>query len=197
MIGRKLPQTDEAAEERYNVELLRRVAEGDQTAFAAFYDRLSPILYGVALRLMNDVGEAEDVLQDGFTYIWRRSRSYDPSRSSTFAWAVMIVRNKAIDRLRVRQRVERLQQSISLSEAEMPDLDDQSSVEPMLRERRTQVRAALAQVSPEQRQALEMSFFSGLSHDQIAAQLGAPLGTVKARIRRGLLHLRQIFQRSV
>jgi RNA polymerase sigma-70 factor, ECF subfamily len=88
MIDRKITQTDEAAEERHNVELLRRVAEGDQAAFAALYDRLSPILYGVAFRMMNDAAEAEDVLQDGFTYIWRRAGSYDPSLSSTFAWAV-------------------------------------------------------------------------------------------------------------
>jgi RNA polymerase sigma-70 factor (ECF subfamily) len=108
----------------------------------------------------------------------------------------MIVRNKAIDRLRMRQRVERLQQRMTSFEGVTPERDDESALEPFLRERRAQVRAALIEVPPEQRQALELSFFSDLTHEQIAAQLGAPLGTIKARIRRGLLRLRQIFQQS-
>jgi len=196
MIGRKMTPAMDEATERYNIELLQRIGKGDQAAFAAFYDRLVPILYGVAFRMMNDAAEAEDVLQDGFSYIWRQASTYDQNLSSTFAWAIMIVRNKAIDRLRMRQRVERLQQRITSFEGVTPERDDESAFEPFLRERRAQVRAALIEVPPEQRQALELSFFSDLTHEQIAAQLGAPLGTIKARIRRGLLRLRQIFQQS-
>jgi len=185
------------ADEQYNVELLRRVAQGDNVAFAALYDRLSPILYSMALRMMNDAGEAEDVLQDGFIYIWRRASAFEPGRSSSFAWAVMIVRNKAIDRLRVRQRGERLQERVTSSRELFSDRDDLSALEPFLRERKAQVQSALSEVSPEQRQALQLSFFSELTHEQIAAQLGAPVGTIKARIRRGLLQLRQVFQRDI
>lgn len=197
------PQVDlayeavDAVEEQYNVELIRRVAQGDDAAFAALYDRFSPILYGMALRMMNDAGEAEDVLQDGFTYIWRRASAFDPSRSSLFAWLAMIVRNKAIDKLRVRQRGERLQERVTSFTEEFSDRDERSALEPLLRESRVQLQSALAEVSDEQRQALELSFFSGLTHEQIAAQLKAPLGTIKARIRRGLLRLRQLFQRDI
>lgn len=185
------------ADEQYNVELLRRVAQGDNVAFAALYDRFSPILYGMAFRMMNDAGEAEDVLQDGFIYIWRRASAFDPSRSSSFAWAVMIVRNKAIDKLRIRQRGERLHERVTSFPELFSDRDEQSALEPILRERRAQVQSALSEVSPEQREALQLSYFSELTHEQIAAQLGAPLGTIKARIRRGLLQLRQVFQRDI
>ena len=184
-------------EEQYNVELIRRVAKGDACAFASLYDRLSPVLYGMALRIMNDAGDAEDVLQDGFLYIWRQANAFDPGRGGSFAWAVMIVRNKAIDKLRVRQRGERLQERVTSFPELFSDRDEQSALEPVLRERQSEVRSALAEVSPEQRQALELSYFSGLTHEQIAARLGAPLGTVKARIRRGLLRLREVFRRGI
>ena len=184
-------------EEQYNVELIRRVANGDEAAFASLYDRLSPVLYGTALRIMNDAGEAEDVLQDGFLYIWRQANAFDPSRGSFFAWVVMIVRNKAIDKLRVRQRGERLYERVTSFPELFSDRDEQSALEPVLRERQSEVRSALSEVSPEQRQALELSYFSGLTHEQIAARLGAPLGTVKARIRRGLLRLREVFRRGI
>jgi len=184
-------------EEQYNVELIRRVAKGDAGAFASLYDRLSPVLYGMALRIMNDAGEAEDVLQDGFLYIWRQASAFDPGRGSSFAWVVMIVRNKAIDKLRVRQRGERLHERVTSFPELFSDRDEQSALEPVLRERQSEVRSALSEVSPEQRQALELSYFSGLTHEQIAARLGAPLGTVKARIRRGLLRLREVFRQGI
>ena len=184
-------------EAQYNAELLRRVSQGEEMAFAALYDRFSPSLYGMAFRMMNDAAEAEDVLQEGFAYIWRRASTFDSTKSTAFAWAAMIVRNKAIDKLRVRRRGERLQERVTGSQEFFAAQDDYSALEPLLRERRAQVQSALAEIAPEQRQALELSYFSGLTHEQIAAQLGAPLGTVKARIRRGLLRLRQLFQRGV
>ena len=184
-------------EDQYNAELLRRIALGDEAALATLYDRFSPVLYGLALRIMNDVTEAEDVVQEAFIYIWCRAGSFDSTRSSAIAWAVMIVRNKAIDKLRVRLRGERLRERVDSFPESFPNRDDQSAQEPLFRERRTEVLAALSAVPPEQRQALELAFLSGLTHEQIAAQLGTPLGTIKARIRRGLLRLRQVFQREI
>jgi len=170
--------------------LINRIAEGDDSAFDALYKRFSPSLYGMAYRIMNDAKEAEDVLQEGFTYIWRKASTYDPIRSSPFAWAVMITRNKAIDRLRVRQRLEKLREKVTSEESFYPDKDETSAEEPTLRERGVLVRSALQQIPLEQRQALELSFFGGLTHEQIAERLDTPLGTIKARIRRGLLRLR-------
>ena len=186
---------DEA--DQYNVDLVRRIAQGDQSAFALFYNRLSPVLYGVAFRMMNDHSDAEDVLQEGMAYIWRKANSFDASRSSAFAWAAMIVRNKAIDKLRARRRGERLRERVKGSSDLSSDQDDTSALEPLFREQRNQVRSVLSQISPDQREALELSYFSGLTHEEIAAHLGAPLGTVKARIRRGVLQLRKLFQREV
>jgi len=180
--------------QQYEIELIQRIANGDQTAFAALYDRLSPILYSMALRMMNDAIEAEDVLQDGFVYIWQRANTFDASRGSPISWAITIVRHKAIDRLRVRLRGERLRERASASPELASDKDDQSALEPFLRERRAQVKSALAQLPGEQREALQLAFFSGLTHQQIAAKIATPLGTVKARIRRGLLQLRQLLQ---
>src|SRR5689334_9201700 len=97
-------------ESKLEAGLLSRIADGDQSAFTTLYQRLSSSLYGLAYRMMNDAKEAEDVLQEGFTYIWRKAETFDPTRSTPYAWAVMIVRNKAIDRLRVRQRGERLRE---------------------------------------------------------------------------------------
>jgi RNA polymerase sigma-70 factor (ECF subfamily) len=185
------------AENQYSIDLLRRVAEGDEAAFAVLYERFSPVLYGVAFRMMNDAGEAEDVLQEGLNYMWRRANQFDPSRSSAFAWATMIVRNKAIDKLRIRLRGERLQERLNAFRDPDTSQGDTSALEPAFREERARVRSALAELSDDQRQALELSFFSGLTHEEIANQLGTPLGTVKARIRRGLLRLRQVLPPGV
>jgi RNA polymerase sigma-70 factor, ECF subfamily len=174
----------------FEAKLISQIAEGDDSAFTALYERFSSPLYGMAFRMMNDAKEAEDVLQEGFTYIWRKASSYDSSRSSPFAWAVMIVRNKAIDRLRVRQRLERLRDKVTTEGTFYQEKDEISANEPTIRERGALVRSALQQIPQEQRQALELSFFGGLTHEQIAERLATPLGTIKARIRRGLLRLR-------
>ena len=184
----------EKDDQQYEIELIQRIANGDQAAFAALYDRLSPILYSMALRMMNDASEAEDVLQDGFVYIWQRANTFDSSRGSPISWAITIVRHKAIDRLRVRLRGERLRERAGACPELASDKDDQSALEPFLRERRAQVKSALTQLPGEQREALQLAFFSGLTHQQIAAKIATPLGTVKARIRRGLLQLRQLLQ---
>jgi RNA polymerase sigma-70 factor, ECF subfamily len=181
-------------EHQYNADLVKLAANGDEAAFGVLYSRLAPALYGMAFRMMNDAKEAEDVLQEGFTYIWRKANTYDPGRSSAFAWAVMIVRNKAIDRLRARQRGERLREKVTSEAGLYADQVDTSAQEPVSRERKVQVREALQQIAPEQREAVELAFFSGLTHEQIAERLGTPLGTIKARIRRGLLRLRDCFE---
>jgi len=184
-------------EHQYNADLVKLAGNGDEAAFGILYSRLAPGLYGMAFRMMNDAKEAEDVLQEGFTYIWQKASNYDPSRSSAYAWAVMIVRNKAIDRLRARQRGDRLREKVTNESGFFAERDDSSAQVPLSRERNAEVREALKQIAPEQRQAVELAFFSGLTHEQIAEQLGAPLGTIKARIRRGLLRLRDFFQDGV
>jgi RNA polymerase sigma-70 factor (ECF subfamily) len=187
----------QVSENEFEARLISRIAEGDDSAFTALYGRYSSSLYGMAFRMMNDAKEAEDVLQEGFTYIWRKAASYDSSRSSPFAWAVMIVRNKAIDRLRVRQRLERLRDKVITEGTYYQEKDETSANEPSLRERGALVRSALQKIPQEQRQSLELSFFGGLTHEQIAERLATPLGTVKARIRRGLIRLRDLMDEDL
>jgi RNA polymerase sigma-70 factor (ECF subfamily) len=172
-----------------NTELLSRIAQGDEAAFARFYDQFAHGLYSLVYKILNDEKETEDVLQEGFTQIWKKAATYDGNRSSAFTWAVMIMRNKAIDHIRSRQRQSRVVEEAALEFSHNPDLQEDDGV--FQNEKRTIVQAALNKIPQDQRQAIELAFFSGLTQMQIAEKLGEPLGTVKARIRRGLLKLRE------
>ena len=182
------------ADREFDAQLLARTAAGDEPAFATLYDRFAPGLFSMIVKMTRDEKEAEDVLQEGFSHIWRRAATYDPARSSPFTWAVMILRHKAIDRLRVRQRLERTLEKATVEFAHFPEADEVSAGEAGRHDDGAQVRAALAQIPEEQRRAVELAFFGGLTHEQIAEQLATPLGTIKARIRRGLLRLRDVLK---
>lgn len=170
-------------------EILALVATGDEAAFARLYDRFAPPLYSLVFRILNDAKESEDVLQEGFVQIWNRAPKYDASRSSPFTWSVIILRSKAIDRLRARQRQFRLIEAAA-PEAEIARETAETS-RSVHNDERSQVVWALGQLGEEQRQAIELAFFGGLTQVEISGRLGEPLGTVKARIRRGLLRLRE------
>src|ERR1700722_16083381 len=133
--ARGMTNPAQESDNEFAARLIDRIAEGDASAFDALYERFSRSLYGMAYRMMNDPKEAEDVLQEGFTYIWRKAATYDRNRSSPFAWAVMIMRKKAIDRLRVRQRLEKLREKVTAEESLYPEKDEVSANEPTMRER--------------------------------------------------------------
>ncbi len=174
-------------------QLIQRVAQGDQDAFGALYDRLSKPLFSLALQMLGDPADAEDTLQEICVQIWRRAASYDPARSSVFSWAVMMTRSKSIDRLRARGRRQRVVAGSTDEFEDAPEAasDLESAADTSAKhDDAGRVRSALQKLPGEQRQALEMAFFSDMTHAEIAEQNGEPLGTVKARIRRGLLRLR-------
>ncbi len=188
--SRRMTKPDRESENELEAQLIARIADGDESAFVALYERFAGSLYAMAQRILHDTKEAEDVLQEGFTYIWRKAPTFDPNRSSPFAWAVMVTRNKAIDRLRARQRLEKLRGKV-MDEGEYLYHDSISAAdESAIRDRARFVRSALRNLPEEQRQSVELAFFGGFTHEQIAERLGTPLGTIKARIRRGLLRLR-------
>ena len=174
-----------------DAEAIRRIRAGDRAAFLAFYDRAAPLLLAVAARILNDRREAEDVLQDVFAQIWQKSQGFDAELGSLTSWSCALTRNKAIDRIRATTRRRRLIEEIAIS-AEAAEQVPAASASEQLHgeERAARIRAALADLSPDQRQVIELAFFAGLSQSEIAARLGQPLGTVKARIRRGMLRLR-------
>jgi RNA polymerase sigma-70 factor (ECF subfamily) len=183
------------ARQQEDAALLGRMAEGDKAAFAALYDRFSRPLFSVALRVLREEAEAEDVVHDVFLTLWDKAADYTPDRGSAFGWAVTLTRNRAIDRVRMRRRrAELLDESAAeqlAPAAPVPHADDALAA----RETARSVRAAVSALPPEQQRALELAFFSGLTQQEIAARLQEPLGTVKARIRRGLLRLRDHFSR--
>ena len=174
-------------------EMIARVGRGDQRAFSALYDRLNGPLYSLALRMLGDAAEAQEALQDVFLQIWSRAGSYDPEQSSVFSWSVLLTRSRVIDRLRVRGRRLRI---VTDSDETLIESADASTAESAAdtvdkNEEAVRVRSMLNNLPSEQREAIELAFFTDLTHQEIAARLGQPLGTVKARIRRGLLKLRE------
>jgi len=175
-----------------DAETIRRIRAGDRAAFLEFYDRAAPLLLAVAARILNDRREAEDVLQDVFAQIWQKSHGFDAELGSLASWAVALARNKAIDRIRASTRRRRLIEEIAITAEAVEQTPDPSASEQLHGEERAgRIRAALADLSPDQRQAIELAFFAGLSQGEIAARLEQPLGTIKARIRRGMLRLRE------
>lgn len=180
---------DDAALE--HARLADQMARGDKNALARLYDLLSRPLYSLALRILNDPAEAQDVVQDVFLQLWNKAADYQPARGSYFSWAATLTRNRALDRVRMRKRRGEIIQESAADIAPAGDRDLDASDALWLREKAGAVRAALRDLPAEQRQAIELAFFGGYTQQQIAEQLGDPLGTVKARIRRGLLRLRE------
>jgi len=175
-------------------EMIERIGRGDQSAFSALYDRLSRPLYSLALRMLGDAGDAQDALQDVFLQIWSRAATYNPEQSTVFSWTVLLTRSRVIDRLRSRKR--RLRVVDSATGDEDADVADASTMESAAdtadkNDEAARVRSILNNLPSEQREAIELAFFGDLTHHEIAARLGEPLGTIKARIRRGLLKLRE------
>jgi len=170
--------------------LLQRITNGDQSAMAELYDLTSSLVFGLALRILGERMIAEDVVIEVYAQIWKQAQTYDPQRGSPLSWLLTMTRSRAIDALRARQRVRTVEplETATEAQAQTPSPEEVSTVA----ERRRVVSEALARLSAEQRQAIELAYFSDLSHSEIAEKLGQPLGTIKTRIRAGLLRLREL-----
>ena len=174
-------------------EHLSRIAEGDQEALKRLYDESSSLVYSLARRILSDEADAEEVTVDVFAQVWRTARTFEARRGSAASWLGTLARSRAIDRLRAhgtrRKKETPLNSAQSLRAA--ANLPDEESI---LAQERGLVRKALALLSPEQREAIELAYFGGLSHAELAARLRAPLGTVKTRIRLAMMKLRESLQ---
>ncbi len=167
-----------------------RCAGEDQTALAALYDESSSLVYALVLRMLGNTADAEEVTIDVYMQVWRTAGSYDGSRGSVTAWLLTLARSRAIDR--VRSRSGRMQHEREFPERfEVPACTASQEAETEGNERRRRVLAALATLTVEQREVVELAYFSGLSHSELAGKLGQPLGTVKTRIRLGMMKLRK------
>ena len=178
--------------ESRQAELIRGVAEGDNQALASLYDATSRTVYGLLLRILSDPSSAEEVLLDVYAQVWRQAASYCPERGRPLAWLTTIARSRAIDRLR-RERNEQ-QRAVPLDEAARAAGGESVEEEVMAGEVREVVRAALDALTPEQRDVIELAYYGGMSHSEIAAARGLPLGTVKTRTRLGLMRLREVLK---
>jgi len=170
--------------------LLVRVARGDEAALANLYDRLAPLAYGLALRIAGDSGLAQDAVQDAFLRVWDRAGVFDSGRGSARAWVLRIVRNATIDQLRSRDAKSRAERRAGERDPEEPPaLPDELAIGA---ERAASLHAVLGELPPQQRRLIEIAYFQGLSHSEIAARERLPLGTVKTRIRDGVQQLRRL-----
>ena len=167
--------------------VLNRCGRGDQSAFATLYDQLAPYVYGIVLRVVRDKSHAEEVTQEVFVEIWRIASRFDDEKGSVKAWAATVAHRRAVDRVRSEQSArDRLDNE---SQKRVADTDVVvESVETSFDQAR--VRRALAQLTPAQREAVELAYFGALTYREVAALLGVAEGTIKSRIRDGMIRLR-------
>src|SRR3954469_1615811 len=184
----------EGSAEQRQAELIRGAASGDQQALASLYEATSRTVYGLLLRILADASAAEEVLLDVYEQVWRQAAQYSRERGSPLAWLTTIARSRAIDRLRRRRREEKKTEPLEDVVATARAGGASAEEEVMAGEVRAVVRAALDSLTPEQREVIELAYYGGMSHSEIAAARGLPLGTVKTRTRLGLMRLREMLR---
>jgi len=172
-----------------DVALLKAIAARNEAALAQLYDRYRAILFGLLMRILNNREEAEDVLQEVFLQVWRKATDFDENRGRPFTWLVTLARSRGIDRLRTLAARERVAETSAREVSE--DISD-AATDAFKSEQRGLVTKALSQLPDEQKRPLMLAYFDGLTQSEIAARLGAPLGTVKTRMRTGLISLREL-----
>ena len=172
-----------------DVALLKAIAGKDDKAVSQLYDRYRVVLFGLLVKILNNREEAEDVLQEVFLQVWRRAGDYDANRGRPFTWLVTLARSRAIDRLRSVASRERV---VAASARDPIEETSDAIADAVRSEQRGIVTSALSQLPEEQQRPLVLAYFDGLTQSEIADRLGAPLGTVKTRMRTGMLKLREV-----
>ena len=171
--------------------LLERIAEGDRASFDLFVTRMKRLVFSTVYKVLNDCQDTEEVSQEVFFQVWQKAGLFNAQRGKPTTWIATLARNRAIDKIRYKQRQSRLLESYS-DKMQPPEFDAVNSADLLdAKECGAEVRSAVMQLSKEQRQAIEMAYFKGLTQSEIAGRLNQPLGTVKARIRRGMVKLRE------
>jgi len=191
-----VPELDDAQAQRRREDaaLLARVVARDEAAVEALYARYSGPLYSLAYQVTGAERFAQDVVQETFVALWRDAARFDPAKGAVSPWLFSLARHKAIDLVRREQNVRKRTADVDL---ELREADDDVDNEAWLGIRRERVRAAIEDLTPIQREALDLAFFQGLTHVEVAERLGIPLGTAKTRIRSALLRLRDVLGDSL
>jgi RNA polymerase sigma-70 factor, ECF subfamily len=192
------PRSAEASVEPSDEELLERIVNHDQGAFESLYHRHADLVYSIALRVVADPGIAQDVAQEVFLRVWRQPALFDVARGRFVSWLMSVARNRAVDEVRSRGR-RRLREVTSVPGADDPP--DPQAVDPQiaaqLADEQGEVRAALAQLPEDQRVAIELAYFGGMTQQEIASVLNTPLGTIKTRVRLAMKKLRISLERTL
>jgi RNA polymerase sigma-70 factor (ECF subfamily) len=169
---------------------LTRMARGDHSALAELYDRRVRLVYSLAFRILRERADAEDVVQEVFTQVWTQAGRYDPARGAVAAWMLTVTRTRAIDKLRSRSARLEVGANVHTSDA-APDSAALQDLQLLSAEQVDSIRSAVNELPAPQRTALELAYYEGLTHTEIAERLSEPLGTVKTRIRQALIKLRE------
>lgn len=189
-----MPAPAKSIESLDDVALIQRIGRGDRDCFEEFYNRHAALVYSTAFKVLNNADDAQDVMQDVMFMVWEKSPMFEESRGKPLNWTITMTRNKAIDRLRSVQRRLRLKEDVERETAPLlrGGMDGRPADLMDAGEKQRIVRGAVMKLNREQREVIEMAYFGGLTQLEISERLNTPLGTVKARIRRGMLRLRKI-----
>ena len=178
--------------------LMKRIASGDHLAFDTFCDRYSPLIFSTAYKVLNHAQDAEDVAHDVLVSVWKKADSYNAAKGTLVTWICTTTRNRSIDRVRSFQRRSAMHDRFETrQEREKPEARTTGRDDLYRSDARTLLQSAVVELSPEQREVIELAYFEGLTQRQIADRLQSPLGTVKARIRRGLQRLRGMMRERI
>ncbi|HXG67855.1 MAG TPA: sigma-70 family RNA polymerase sigma factor [Blastocatellia bacterium] len=188
------PQDSSGLHERDQdwIGLIQKIADGDQSALSALYDATSRLVFGLILRIVGDRSTAEEVLLDVYTQVWRQAAQYDTKRGAPLSWLMTIARSRAIDRFRSGRQDQLKDPLETAGEVRANSMNPEEATASS--ERQELVREALNSLSPEQREVIELAYYSGLSHSEIALKLNQPLGTVKTRTRLAMIKLREMLK---
>ena len=182
------PEHDYSAD----IAILQRVGQRDVAAFQELYRKFSGLLYSTIYRVLNDHQDTEDIMQEVLVQIWQKAHVYEPAKGKPLTWITTMARNRAIDRIRSKQRRSKLNDGFeNESRVVQPEFVDDTSDIVIASERESVVQNAVLDLTPDQREAIQLAYFGGLTQSEIAERLHEPLGTVKARIRRGVQRLEQ------
>jgi RNA polymerase sigma-70 factor, ECF subfamily len=192
---RAIPTVEET---EADMAMLQAIGQRDVKAFQEFYRKFSGLLYTTIYRVLNDHQDTEDIMQEVLVQVWQKAHLYEPAKGKPMTWVTTLARNRAIDRIRAKQRRSRLNCDFELeSKTVQPEFVEDTSDILISKESDRVVQSAVMELTPEQQQAIQLAYFNGLTQSEIAVQLGEPLGTVKARIRRGVQRLEQVVKRRM
>lgn len=178
--------------------MIQSIGRRDVIAFQDFYKKFHGLLYSTIYRVLNDHQDTEDIMQEVLVQIWQKAHLYEPSKGKPLTWVTTMARNRAIDRIRSKQRRSKLNDGFELeSKTVQPEFIEDTRDVLMAKESDAMLKSAVMDLSPDQREAIQLAYFGGLTQSEIADRLSEPLGTVKARIRRGVQRLEQVVKRRM